>query len=80
MTTVFKEISTVKGNNSGLISLGDISEDTINHRDEHSVFQGLSGITDDGDDVGSLLSHSDQISTRTVGEFDGIYNTFLIQT
>lgn len=68
----------VQGDNSGLISLGNISEHTVDHTDEHSVFKGLSGITNDGDNIGSLLGHGDQISSGSVGEFDGIDNTFLL--
>ena len=66
LTVIFKEIFAVQGDNSSLISLGNISEDTINHTDKHSVFKRLSGISDYGDDVGSLLCHGDEISSRTI--------------
>jgi len=77
LATVLQEIFAVQSDNSSLISLGNIGEDTVNHTDEHSVFKGLSGITNDGDDVSSLLGHSDQISSGSVGEFDSVDDTFL---
>ena len=66
LTVVFKEIFAVQGDNSSLISLGNIGEDTINHTDKHSVFKRLSGISDYGDDISSLLGHGDKISSGTV--------------
>lgn len=77
LTTILKEILAVMGDNSGLVPLSDISEDTIDHRNKHSVFEGLSGITNNRDNICSLLSHGNQVSAGSVGEFNSIYNTFL---
>ncbi len=38
----------------------------------------VSGVFDDGDDVGPLLGHVDQIATGSVREFDGVDHTLLL--
>jgi len=76
MSSVLDEHGGVESKDSSLIGLGDISEDHVNHGHEHSVFLGMSGILDDGDDVGSLLSHVHEISSGSLGELDTIDGTF----
>lgn len=66
----------VLGDDSSLIWLSNVSEDNVDHTDQESVVLGFSGIVDDWDDVGSLFSHVDQISSDSVGEFDSVHNTF----
>ena len=67
---------TIFGNDSGLIGLGDVSEDDINHTDEEPVIKGFSSIMNNWDDVGSLFGHIDKISTDSVRELNGIDNSF----
>lgn len=72
---VLEEMVCVEGNDTRLVGLGDVGKDDVDHLDEHSVFLRVSGVVDDGDDVGSLLGHTDQLSTRTVRELDGVDDT-----
>lgn len=75
MTSVLNEHSGVESQNTGLIGLGDISEDHVDHRHEHSVFLGVSSILDNGDHVGALLGHVDQVTADSLGELNGIDST-----
>lgn len=59
----------------GLIGLGNIGEDDIDHGEEHAVSHGLTGILDDRDDVGAAGSHVDEITAGTVRELDGVDGT-----
>lgn len=56
----------------GLIGLGNIGEDDIDHGKEHAVSHGLTGILNDRDDVGAAGGHVDEITTGTVGELDSV--------
>lgn len=62
VTLVLEEILRIEGNNTGLIGLGNIREDDIDHTDEHSIFLGVASVLHDGDDVCSLLGQVDQIT------------------
>lgn len=62
----------VESDNTGLIGLGNIGEDDIDHADEHAVLHGVTGILNDGDDVGALLGHVDEVTSGTVRELDGV--------
>lgn len=75
VTAVLDEHSSVEAENTGLIWLSDIGEDDINHRYEHSVLLGMSGILNNGDDICTLLSHVDEIATDTLGEFNSVYGS-----
>jgi hypothetical protein len=72
---VLEEQVCVQGDNSGLIRLGNIGEDSIDHTDKHSVLLGVSSILNDGDDVRSLLGHAYQVSAGSVGELNGVDGT-----
>lgn len=62
----------VQSNNTGLIGLGNIGEDDINHGHEHTVTERVTGILNDRDDVGTVSGHADQITARAVRELDGV--------
>lgn len=62
----------VQTDNTGLVRLGNIGEDNVHHGDEHTVTQRVTGVLDDGDDVRAVSSHANQITARTVGEFDSV--------
>ena len=62
----------VEGNDTCLIRLSDIGKDDIDHLDEHSVLLWVTGVFYNGDDVGSLLGHTDQITAGSVRELDGV--------
>lgn len=74
-TAILEEVVRVEGNDTCLVGLGDVGKDDVDHLDEHSVFLRVSGVVNDGDDVGSLLGHTDQFSTRSVREFDSVDDT-----
>ena len=48
--------------NSGLIWLRNVCEDDIDHTNEHTVPEGLSGVFDDWDNVSTVCGHVDEIS------------------
>lgn len=72
MSSVLDEHMGVVSQDSSLIGLGDISEDTVDHRYKHSIFLGVSSIFNDRDDVSTFLSHVDEITSDTLGEFNGV--------
>lgn len=74
-TLVLEEEMCVEGNDSGLIGLGNIGKNGVDHANEHSVLLGVSGILNDGDDIGSLLGHAYQVSARSVRKLDGVHST-----
>ena len=72
VSTVLHEHVGVVSQDSSLIGLGDISEDNVDHRYKHSVFLGVSGILNNGDDVGTFLGHVDEVTSDSLGEFNGV--------
>lgn len=48
VSSVFEEVVGVEGNDTRLIGLGDIGKDDIDHRHEHAVLVGVTGVLDDG--------------------------------
>lgn len=62
----------VHGDDTGLVGLGNIGKDDIDHGDNHAVAGRLTGILNNGDDVGSLGSHGDEITAGSRRELDGV--------
>jgi len=62
----------VETDDTGLVGLGNIGEDAVDHADEHAVLERVTGILNNGDDVGTVGGHVDEISAGTVGELDGV--------
>ncbi len=62
----------VHGNDTGLVRLGNVGKDDIDHGDNHAVAGGLTGILNNGDNVGALGSHGNQITARARRELDGV--------
>jgi len=62
----------VHGNNTGLIGLGNIGEDDVDHGDDHAVTGRLTSVLNNGDDVGSLGGHGDKITAGSGRELDGV--------
>lgn len=62
----------VHGDNTGLVGLGNIGKDDVDHGNDHAVPGGLTGILDNGDDVGPLGGHGDEIATGSGRELDGV--------
>ena len=72
VTTGLQEVVSIQGDNTGLIGLSNVSENDIDHSNEHAIFVGVTSVFNDGDDVRSLLGHVDQVTTGTVREFDRV--------
>lgn len=70
-TTNLEELVGVETDNTGLIGLGNVGEDAVDHADEHAVLERVTGVLNDGNNVGAVGGHVDKVSARTVGEFDG---------
>lgn len=71
-TTDFEEPVGVHGNNTGLIRLGNIGKDNIDHGDNHAVAGGLTGILDNGDNIGALRGHGNEVAARAGRELDSV--------
>lgn len=48
VAVVFQKVVGVEADDTGLVGLGDVGEDDVDHGDEHSVFGGMTGVLDDG--------------------------------
>ena len=75
MPSVLEKVVRVEGHDAGLIGLGDVGEDAVDHADEHAVFEGMARVLDDGDDVGAGFGHVDEVAAGSVGELDGVDGT-----
>ena len=75
VATVLQEHIGVQRDDTGLIGLGNIGENAIDHADEHAVAERLTSILDDRDDVGALLGHVGEVTAGTVRELDGVDDT-----
>lgn len=50
-----------------------LSEDEVDHVDQHAVLEGLSGVLDNGDDVGAARGHVDQVTAGTMRKLDRVH-------
>lgn len=71
-TLLLQEQVGVQTHDTRLVGLRNVREDDINHANQHTVAERVSGILDDGDDVGAVSRHADQVTAGTVGEFNGV--------
>jgi hypothetical protein len=62
----------VHGDNTGLIRLGNIGKDDVDHGDNHAVTSRLTGVLNNGDNVRSLGGHGDEITAGSGRELDGV--------
>jgi predicted xylose isomerase-like sugar epimerase len=53
---VLEEEVRVEGDDAGLVGLGDVGEDAVDHADEHAVLVRVARVLDDRDDVRALRS------------------------
>ena len=71
--SVFKEMLSVYVDNSSLIRLRYIGENAVDKRvNDVPVIPRLSGVVNNRDNVGSFLSHVDQVSSGSFGVFYGV--------
>jgi len=75
-TADLQEKTSVETNDTSLIGLGNVGEDAVDHADEHTVLERVTGILDDGNDVCAVGGHVDQITTGAVGELDSEDGSF----
>lgn len=75
VSAVLDEHASVEAENTGLIGLGDISEDHVAHRHEHAVLLGVTSVLNNRDDIGTLLSHVDKVTADTLRELDSVDGT-----
>ncbi len=71
-SSIFQEPLTVHSDDSCLIRLSDISEYEIDHFYQKPVVLRFSSVFDDRNDVVSLLSHRDQVSSASSRELNGV--------
>lgn len=71
-TTLLEEHVGVETDDTGLVRLGNVGEDHVNHGDKHAVAERVTGILNNGDNVGAVSGHADQITAGTVGELDSV--------
>lgn len=75
-TTAFlQELVGIETHDTGLVRLGNVCEDDIDHADEHPVAERVSGILNNGDDVGTVGSHANQVTAGTVRELDSVHSS-----
>ena len=72
MSPILQKVMRIQSHNSCLIGLGNIGKYTIDHTDEHAVFEGMTRVFDDGNDVGSGFGNVEEVASRSVGEFNGV--------
>ena len=75
MAASLQKVVTVEGDNSGLIRLGNIGKNTINHSNQHSIFPWMSSIFDYWNNICSFFTHIQQITTRSMRKLDCIDET-----
>ena len=77
VSLVLEEVVGVVGHDPGLVGLGDVGEDAVDHGHEHAVLVRVTGVLDDGHHVGALLRHVDQVAAGPVGELNGVDHALL---
>mmetsp|Transcript_466 Transcript_466/g.982 ORF Transcript_466/g.982 Transcript_466/m.982 type:complete len:245 (-) Transcript_466:205-939(-) len=67
----------IEGYDTSLIRLGNIGKHNVYHSDQHAVFERVTGILHNRNDVCAQLSNSQQVASGTVRKFYGVYGSFL---
>lgn len=75
MAAILKEMLCIQCHNTTLIRLCHIGKDGIDHADQHAILVWMTGVLNNGNNVGTLLGHINQITARTVRELNGIDKT-----
>ena len=65
----------VESDDARLVGLRDVGEDGVHHADEHAVLLRVARLLDDGDDVGALLGHVDEVTAGAVRELNAVDDT-----
>lgn len=72
VTADLQEVLSIDPDDTGLVRLGDIRKDAVDHGDEHPVFVGVTGILNDRHDVGALLRHVEELTAGAVSKLDSV--------
>jgi len=72
VAAIFQKVVRIQCHNAGLIGLGDIGKDGVDHAEQHAVLERVSGVFDNGNNVGALLGDAEQVASGAVGEFDRV--------
>ena len=67
VAAVLEEELGVESDDPGLVGLGDVGEDAVDHRDEHAVLVGVPRVLNDGHHVSPLLRHVQQVAAGPEG-------------
>lgn len=68
VSSILNEHRGVQTQDSGLIWLGNVSEDNVDHRHEHSILLWVTGILDNWDNICALLGHVYKVTSDTLRE------------
>ena len=66
MTSVLDKHGGIQTEDTGLIGMRNIGEDNVYHGNDHSVFLGVTGVLNDGDHIGALLGHVNEVPTASL--------------
>ena len=58
----FQEQVGVEADDTRLIGLRDVCENDVDHGHQHAVFERMAGVFNDGNDVGAVSGHVDEIA------------------
>jgi len=75
MPSILQKVMRIQCHNPRLIRLSNIGKYAVDHTHEHAIFEGVSCILDDGNDIGSSFGDVEEVAARSVGEFDGVYSS-----
>ncbi len=77
VATDFEKVLGVEADDTGLVGLGDVGEDRVDHADDHAILVRMAGVLDDGNDVRAFLGDVEEVSARAVRELDCVDNALL---
>lgn len=71
-TTLLQEQMRVQSQDSRLIGLRHVGKHAVDHADEHAILERMARILDNGDDIGTLSRHADEVTARAMRELDSV--------
>lgn len=61
ISTILEEVRSIEGYDTGLVWLGYVGKDGVDHGEQQPVLLRMTSVFDDGDDICSLLGHTNEI-------------------
>jgi hypothetical protein len=77
VSVVLEEVVGVECDNAGLVGLCHVGEHGVDHADQHAILVRVTSVFDDRYDVCAFFGHVEEITTRTMGKFDGVNESLL---